>query len=133
MSWAIAYTCKSVLGGGRKVFDTVWMWTVRFCISAKSGSYAANARRSADGRAGAAGGSIYTSGVIRACWLAGISAPTFISSRWRELRISLLLICIFTQLIEKIQTPTIFFVSPIFLHLQKISRLACSKCAHTNT
>jgi hypothetical protein len=40
------------------VFDTAYMCTVRFCMSAKSGSYAANALRSADGRAGAAGGII---------------------------------------------------------------------------
>jgi hypothetical protein len=119
VSWARAWTCRSVCGGGRKVLDTDCMWTVRFCISARSGSYAARALRSADGRAGAAGGIIYTSGVMRAYWLAGISSPTYISSRYCEFSISLLLIYIVLQLIKKVQIPTFYFVAPIFLHLQK--------------
>ena len=66
VSWARAWTCISLWGGGRKVFETDDMCTVRFCMSARSGSYAASALRSVDGRTGAAGGIIYISGVIRA-------------------------------------------------------------------
>ena len=40
------------------MFDTACICTVRFCMSARSGSYAAKALRSADGSAGAAGGII---------------------------------------------------------------------------
>ena len=49
-----------------KVFEMDCTWTVRFCMSARFGSYAARARRSVDWRLGAAGGIIYISGVMRA-------------------------------------------------------------------
>ncbi len=106
VSWARAWIWLSLCGGGRKLFEMAWMWTVRFCMFARSGSYAARARRSVDWRSGAAGGIIYISGVMRSYWLAGISFSTYIASRYCELSISLLLIYIISQLIKKIQIPT---------------------------
>ena len=78
------------------------MFTVKFSMFARSGSYAASALRSVIGRAGAAGGSNSMSGVMRAAWLTEISLSHSISSRYYVLRIILLLIYIFLQVFKKL-------------------------------
>ena len=94
------------------------MFTVKLSMFARSGSYAASALRSVSGRAGAAGGINSMSGVMRACWLAGISSPHSISSRYCVLRRSLLLIYIGVQVFKKFKH-TKFFVSPNLFSTQK--------------
>jgi hypothetical protein len=117
VSWARAWTWWSLFGGGRYVLETAWIFTVRLSIFVRSGSYAASALRSVSGRAGTAGGSNSTSGVIRATWLSLISLSKSISSRCCELAISLLLIYIVLQVIKKVQH-TKFFVSPNLFSIQ---------------
>ena len=56
----------SLCGGGRKVFEMAWIFTVRLSILARSGNYAASALRSVYGKAGTAGGVSSPSGQITA-------------------------------------------------------------------